>query len=186
MAADGTARLWNLERGELAAFGDPGATTLGSFRERERVLAARFAPDGARLLTGSSEGVVRLHGRDGELQAELEAGLSAISALAFAPGGRAFAAADGGGNSRLWHGAGEAATRLRPHGSRVAAAAFSPDGRHLMTASWDGSVHVSPVRAEDVLELADDRLPRDFTAGELGRYGDLLSEETRDRARRVQ
>lgn len=84
---------------------------------------------------------------------------------------------------RLWRGDGRDAGWLPGGAGAPRALEFSPDGRLLLLGAFDGTVRLLPVRTEDLLRDADERLRRDFSERELGNQGDLLSDETMSRAR---
>ncbi len=46
----------------------------------------------------------------------------------------------------------------------------------VVTASRDGKVRVWLARTEDLLELADERVPRELTPAERARYAELLGD----------
>ena len=62
----------------------------------------------------------------------------------------------------------------------------SPDGTHIVTVCEGGTVRVWLARDEDIRALAVRRLAElgDFTPEEIDRYGELLSPESIERARR--
>lgn len=56
-------------------------------------------------------------------------------------------------------------------------AQFSPGGDHILTASQDGAARLCLTHDKDLLELADERITREFTTKELERYGELMGIE---------
>ena len=62
---------------------------------------------------------------------------------------------------------------LTGHGSRVASAAYSPDGKRIATAGSDGIVQIYTTDMEELLQIAESRVPRQLTAEEKERYGVL-------------
>ena len=55
-------------------------------------------------------------------------------------------------------------------------AVFSPSGDQILTASDEAQVWL--VHGEDLLKLADERVSREFTEDERGRYAHLLGDDT--------
>ena len=107
-------------------------------------MAAAFSPDGARIVSGSDDGTVRVW--DAASGAELLV-LRGHEGWVF--GRRVFAGwrthrervADG--TVRVWDAAsGAELLVLRGHVGAVLAAAFSPDGARIVSGSWDGTVRV--------------------------------------------
>jgi WD40 repeat protein len=109
------------------------------------VLAAEFSPDGAKMATAGSDGVVRVwNARSGTQLAALEGHTGRITSLAYSPGGETLASASVDGTTRLWD---TDLERLREAelerrggeilsstGEEVRAVRFSPDGGTLVEA----------------------------------------------------
>jgi WD40 repeat protein len=180
---DGTARLWDDAGREVARIGDPGTATLETHHEREIVTAAALSPDGSLVLTGTADGVVQLHDRDGRVRFRTRPTGHRISALALSRDTRILATGDSVGEVRLWHTDGRDAGRLPAHAATVVSLLFSPDGREVLAASTDGVLLRSPMDVAALLHAAGERLPRDLSPDEVSRYAELLSGETKARVR---
>lgn len=109
---------------------------------------AAFSTDGARALTASADGAVRVWGVDGDAAPIVlrgppgpiaAAALSADGALALAVGVDRVV--------RVWRTDGVGEPRLlRGSDARFSAAAFSPDGAHVVAGAFDGAVYVWSLR----------------------------------------
>jgi WD40 repeat protein len=136
-AADGgevsTAMVWDAASGER----------LLALDVRESVQAAGFTPDGTRIVTGSSSGVVMVWDAiTGTSQREFSLHLDPVQSLAFSPGGAFVVTGDTAGRafvSRLNDGA---SIRLIGHTAAINAVAFNRDGSQIVTASEDGTAIV--------------------------------------------
>ncbi|MFZ5894387.1 MAG: TIR domain-containing protein [Myxococcota bacterium] len=103
-------------------------------------LANRFTPDGARLITGSANGNVKLwDARSGALLRSFTGHKSAILAVACnAPCDR-LVTADSQGTARVWDLNRDEQLVIQAHASAIRNVGFSPDGRQFVTASDDGT-----------------------------------------------
>ncbi|REE94929.1 serine/threonine protein kinase [Thermomonospora umbrina] len=156
---------FNPAGGSLAACGDGNAVVLWDlgthrvvreFRDQYtfRIGGLAFSPDGATLVTGAGDGVIRLWGvASGRSGAAFQGDGAGIDALAFTPDGVRLAATGGGRSVKVWDVAtGRRVTALRGGGPGVSCLAFSPDGSTLAVNGrrdeirlWDASAgaHVS-------------------------------------------
>jgi cytochrome c len=131
---DRTVRIWDLERRQLRH--ELAAT--------DNVNAVRFAPDGARLFAGASDGSLEAwRVSDGSRLMARSAHDFAITALDLAPDGRTAATASVDETVQLWDlERGEPLTTLFGHEGPVLAVALSPDGKLVASGGVDGTVRV--------------------------------------------
>lgn len=114
-------------------------------------LALALGPSGRQLLSGGSDGTLRLRELEGEqaVNLRISAHERSVQSVAISPDGAGRWLASGGvdGKVRLWDGAsgqpmGQA---LTGHRGEVSSVSFSPDGRWLASAAADGSVRLWPL-----------------------------------------
>ena len=105
----------------------------------DNLTRAALSPDGTRVLTGSSDGVVGLWDAvRGEPIGSPMAHGSKVSAVAFSPDGRKAVTGGVDGSVRMWDvDTGRPIGAPMRHAAEVQAAAFSPDGRKLITGGKD-------------------------------------------------
>lgn len=143
------------------------------------VTSVRFSSDGARVVTASRDGDVRLwDARTGELLRTLREHLGTVAHAEFSPDGRWIVSA-GPSTAGLWASdTGRLQFFLRGHEARLTSAAFDPTGTRIVTAGRDGTVRVYHCEicasGEALLDVARARLRltgRQFTADERERFG---------------
>ena len=143
---DKTARLWDVESGELIrVFGG----------HAETVTSAVFSPDGGRILTGSWDKTARLW--DAESGRELrrfDGHGNRVTSVAFSPDGERVLTGSWDGTARLWDAeSGQLIRAFERHGALVNpiifvnAVAFAPDGRLILTGENDGTARLWDVES---------------------------------------
>ncbi|MBX3374042.1 MAG: protein kinase [Phycisphaeraceae bacterium] len=139
-AARGPLRNWEWFR--LQAAVDQSLTALDI--HQGAVDAARFSPDGTRIVTASRDGTARVwDAATGTSTAELLGHGGPVLSAAFDPDGRRIVTASWDGTARLWETAtGRLLATFTGHGDLVRTAAFSPDGTRIVTASMDRTARV--------------------------------------------
>jgi WD40 repeat protein len=148
VAHDGSVILWRLKNGRLESGRElgnvPEAVAAATLPDPAAINFAAFSPDGARIITASSDGAARLWdaatGRQSGASLKHEQG---VTSAGLSPDGARIITASSDNTARVW----DAATRreiavLRGHGAAVTAAAFSPDGARIITASADRTTRV--------------------------------------------
>jgi len=126
---DGTVRAWNLAGGPSRIIA------------RHRGVAASVAAFGRRIVSGGSDGAIRVVDLDSGAESLVGDGRAgAIQKLALAPDGSAVATVGDGAAIWLWPLAGGAPQKLEGHERRVTGVAFAPDSRRLASADIEGNV----------------------------------------------
>jgi WD40 repeat protein/serine/threonine protein kinase len=115
------------------------------FSPHSSVAAAKFSPDGRRIVTGSWDNTARVWDVEtGLAQLRLEgAHTQAINDAAFSPDGAQIVTASDDKTACLWDAArGRVRHTLRGHEQRVSSAVFSADGRRVLTTSNDKTARI--------------------------------------------
>ncbi|MBF9129980.1 hypothetical protein I0C86_13560 [Plantactinospora sp. S1510] len=152
VAEGSTLRLWNVGGGR--------PLVLGRLRG---VLPAVFSPDGRRLVTKNSYGVIAFWDTTGTTEPlPLRGHAGAVCAITLAPDGH-LVSVGADGTVRSWDvGGGYHPVITHPHDGLVHAARFSPDGRHLASAGiYDGTVRIWPVPADGPADRSSAAAPVD-------------------------
>lgn len=134
-AADGHARIWKTDTGELERSLHTGASPL---------LHASFSPDGELLVTTCRDGGALLwNPKTGErIGARIEHA-APINCADFSPDSKRLVTCSDDGTARLWKcPSGEDTAGIMRHESGVRTARYSPDGRFIVTGSHDYKVHL--------------------------------------------
>ena len=113
-----------------------------------RVHTVAFSPNGQLVLTGASNGEIRLwRVADGEQLFVCPAHVDWVWSVAFSPDGQTFASAGGDQVIRLWNiQTGQCIRTFQEHTNRVRSIAFSPDGTLLASGGDDQFVRIWDVR----------------------------------------
>jgi WD40 repeat protein len=145
---DDTARVWDAASGASIFVLHGGEDEVGSHIRVDRVRAAVWSPDGARIATASDDGTARLwDARDGKALATLAGHAGPVTAVAFARDSMLVATTSTDA-VRLWSVAtGEELAKLEGHTYTVIAAAFSADGKRLVTGSYDRTARIWDIGA---------------------------------------
>jgi WD40 repeat protein/serine/threonine protein kinase len=119
------------------------------------VTSAAFSPDGARIVSASHDGTVRVwRVGDGRAPLVLRGHEAGVRAAVFSPDGGRIASASYDGTVRVWAADGSGAPQvLRGHEGWVWSVAFSPDGGRIASASYDGTVRVWDARGGQALQV---------------------------------
>ena len=127
--------LRSLETGErLREFGSHDA----------EILAGAFSPDGRRILSGDSEGVIKVWDlASGDEVATLEGHTREVYTITYSPDGSRIASSGNDATIIVWDAETlEQVLLLRGHSSYVHSLAFSPDGTQLVSGSGDSTLRV--------------------------------------------
>ena len=173
-SAGGTARLWRTDGGTPVGpkFHHKDSKLSGTHNLQPVIIRvgvrfldpmitiAAFSPDGALLLTGGDDGIVRVwHTDTGAPVAVIKHGAS-IKAVAFSPDGALLLTGGDDGTVRLWRTNTGVAVAVIKHGASVKALAFSSDGTRIIsrTLFWLHATDLhgemlNPIRSRRVHEI---------------------------------
>jgi WD40 repeat protein len=114
---------------------------LGTVRYGQ-VKATAFSPDGTKILTGDSDGIVQLWNMEtGKPVGVPMKHENSVVALAFRPDGKVIATGSWDNTARLWNAeTGEPVGVPMKHENFVVSLAFRPDGKVIATGGWDNTV----------------------------------------------
>lgn len=131
---DGTARIWDIETGEV----------VREFSVDAGLTYAVFDPFGAHLSISTRNGhILTFDVSDGTLVHDLAAHETAIWWLAYSPDGSRIASASSDMTARVWDSATwELLLTLEGHVNELTSIAYSPDGTRIATASYDQTVRI--------------------------------------------
>ena len=134
-------------RFNLYEFATNRSTLLVTRQELRGTVSIRpvsFSPDGARVATGHSDGLIQLwDARNARLALEFPGHARSVTCLAFSPDGQTLASASADSTVRLWDSAtGKGILCLKGHTDRISSVAFSPDGTRISSASYDGTIRI--------------------------------------------
>jgi WD40 repeat protein len=135
-----------------------------------------FSPDGTRILTSSDDRTARIWDTDGHELRVFRGHADRVHSGVFSPDGKHALTGAWDLTASLWRVDGTEVAVLRGHLGDVNAVDLSRDGSLAITGSDDGTARVWLLNAEQLLDLADTRLQREFSDAERERHRDLLDD----------
>jgi WD40 repeat protein len=153
------ARIWDAATGTLVRdITSPGGGSVWS---------TALSPDGKRLVTAESTGLVRVWNADtGVMLQELKGHTALVSSAAFSADGTRIVTASTDRTAQIWDAvSGEILREIDGHDRGLQTAVFSPDGGRVVTASMDGTARIWDVSFG--MTLRGDALVRTVCAQKL-------------------
>jgi hypothetical protein len=129
------------ETGDVQGMSDADRILEGHTGE---VKAVAITPDGARIVSGSSDKTVRVWDlRSGHLERILEGHTDEVLAVAITPDGARIVSGGQDEAMRVWNlDSGRPERTLKGFSGLVSAVAITPDGARIVSGSWDNTVRV--------------------------------------------
>src|SRR5258707_876407 len=110
------------------------------------VWSVSYSPNGARVVTGSSDKAIRIwDAKTGAaVGVALKGHIGAVTSVAYSPDGRHIISGSGDDTIRIWDAKTGAAVGdpLKGHTHSVASVAYSPDGHHIISGSDDHTIRI--------------------------------------------
>jgi sugar lactone lactonase YvrE len=174
----GQVRLWSVSSGRELRRLSPGWIS--------GVSGLAFNPNGAQLVAGGTDGVVRVwHVRTGNKLARLgrRSWVNNTDAIAFSPDGSRLATAGNDKTARVWDASSGQQVLKIAHDTSFHAIAFSPDGGRLATAGNDKAARVwDAASGQQLLKIAHDATVQAIV---FSRDGGRLATAGNDKTARV-
>jgi WD40 repeat protein len=134
-----------------------------------------FSWQGDEILTTSEDGTARLWDKDGR-PGKVIAHPKRVGMGMFLPERDGFVTGCDDGLVRHWDRDGNLHAVMAGHKDYgIVCADYTDDGAFLATGADDGIVRVWPLKRDDLLRIAKERVTRELTAAERGKYADLLT-----------
>lgn len=110
----------------------------------DKIKCLVLSPDGRLVLSGCSDGTVRLWDKNSRSQVRILCGhKSVVSAVAFSPDARLALSGSWDKTAKVWNlENGSVLCTLSGHTEPVSVVAFSPDGKLALTGSWDKTLKI--------------------------------------------
>ncbi len=159
----GTLELWDRILGSIRSALTAKDTALGGEGDGSEVPVS-FSPNGRRLITGGSDGMVRIwDGRSGQPLVALKGHRSRVLSIAWTADSSLFVTGSSDGSARLWgSGIGRSPYPMDGHTSEITGLSFSPDGKKLLSVSRDGDGRLWSVEGGELIHrLSGPRRPID-------------------------
>ncbi|WP_129677479.1 WD40 repeat domain-containing protein [Candidatus Chloroploca sp. Khr17] len=173
---DGTARLWDLDKGKAQRI----------VREHtDTVRAICWSPDGKSFITASHDTRAMVWSANGSLRTVLEGHRDSIRDVDISPDGKWLVTASRDHSARLWTLTGHLVVELTGHRDGLTQAKFSPNGQQILTCSWDGDARLWSIhgKGREVLPLQGHRGP--ITSSAFNKDGSLIATTSWDGTTRI-
>jgi WD40 repeat protein len=116
----------------------PRNTPIPVIQQPVVVTSVAYADKNGALVTGGTDGLMRVYGDDGHFLYARRAGRRAITSVAISPDGSLIATGSRDGTAKIWKlSTGGLLHALVAHKAAVTSVAFSPDGKLVLTGSED-------------------------------------------------
>ena len=159
---DDSTRIWDMQTGAMvAAFADAPNVTGTSL----------FDATGDRLLTAGQDLPTVWNIATGEIDFRVEEVGALTRRASWSHDRSKIIAGMVDGSITIWNGeTGESQLRLRTLGAQIMEAVFSRNGTRVASVDYEGVLRVWTLDIEELLEIAEARLTRDFTEDECRTY----------------
>ncbi len=132
---------------------------IGPFSGSSRARNAALSPDGDTIVTGYTDGTLRIFDSSKTQTSLRQTGHTAsIHTVKFSPNSELVVSASADGSARIWSLKGvEEPYLIKGHTDEVVSASFSPDGQRVITASLDGTARLwslAPEKLRQVISTA--------------------------------
>jgi WD40 repeat protein len=105
-----------------------------------RVWSVNISPDGRTIVSGGTDGTVKLWNLDGTERAMLKGNQGNVLSVNFSPDGKTIVSGGDDGTMKLWNLDGTERAMLNGNQGNVLSVNFSPDGRTIVSGGTDGTV----------------------------------------------
>jgi WD40 repeat protein len=118
------------------------------------VHAVAYSPDGTRLVSAGSDGMLRIWSSEGQQLLELKGHRSIVTSVAWSPDGQWLSSGGSDSSVRLWKADGTSSQELKGHTKGVMAVAWSPDGIQFATGGGDATVRIWDLNGKELHVMA--------------------------------
>jgi WD40 repeat protein len=141
---DGIVKLWDFVNGQELQVLDGHSPDHSSPNVPVREGSVNFSHDGRTIISGGSDGIVRIWDViSGQELQTLPGHSGAVNSASFSPDEQAIASASSDGTVKIWDViSGQELQTLPGHSGAVNSVSFSPDGQAIASASSDGTVKI--------------------------------------------
>jgi WD40 repeat protein len=105
-----------------------------------RIWSVNFSPDGQTIVSGGSDGILKLWNHDGTEQMTTQGHQGVIWSVNFSPDGQTIVSGGSDGTLKLWNYDGTKQMTIQGHQGSVWSVNFSPDGKTIVSGGEDSMV----------------------------------------------